>query len=594
MDFAHGYGARVYAAVNTIVFDGELSEASRLVHSLASIGVDAVLAQDLAVAQMVKSEGIPLHASTQMDNRTKEKVRWLYDVGFQRTVLARELSLSDIREIHQEVPQMELEAFVHGALCVSFSGQCYASSCAFGRSANRGECAQMCRMKFSLEDAKGNAIVRDRHLLSLKDMCRLEDMEQMLLSGVRSFKIEGRLKNVSYVRNVVAAYSQRLNDIISKHQGQYQRASLGTSAPGFAPDLEKTFNRQFTSYLLSGKRDEEIHSFLTPKAMGQYAGKVKEIRRNSFTVSTTTAFNNGDGLCFINQKGEAEGFRVNRAEGNRIFPLTMPQGLTAGVRLWRNYNIAFERSLESAKSTRRIPIAISLSLEEGCLALKGTVLENNGLIAENENGTFSENGGSSSESQNPATERISTTVRAEYIKEPSQKDQRENMKRQLMKLGGSIFCAETVDLLNGVDQCFIPSSLLGALRRSLQEALLSAIARCLPERTAQRSLNPRPLTWHYDEPFLYNIANKEAALFYGKCGLTDFQPAYEVEKPEGAILMQCRHCLRFAFGFCQKNGGKSPAWQEPLTLRLGDGRGFAIRFDCKHCQMNIYDKPNAK
>lgn len=333
-DYAHPYGVKVYVTVNTIIYDEELEATEQLIRQLDEIGVDAILVQDMSVLRMAIPP-LPLHASTQTDNRTAEKVRWLQQLGFKRVVLARELSVSEIAAIHQEVPDMPLEVFVHGALCVSYSGLCYASQYCFGRSANRGACAQFCRMKFDLLDADGKEIEHQRHLLSLKDMNQSDHLEELIEAGATSFKIEGRLKEVSYVKNVVAAYSQRLDAIIARNPDRYCRASKGHCTYSFVPNLNKTFNRGFTTYFLHG-RQKDISSPDTPKAIGEYVGYVKEIRRDSFNVAGTASFANGDGLCFINGERELEGFRVNRAEGNRLYPHEMPRHLHAGMALYRN------------------------------------------------------------------------------------------------------------------------------------------------------------------------------------------------------------------------------------------------------------------
>ena len=367
-DYAHPFGVKVYVTVNTILFDNELESTRQLLQDLQQVGVDAILVQDMALLEMRNEElemrnedySFPvLHASTQTDNRTPEKVRWLRDLGFSRVVLARELSVEEIATIHREVPDVELEVFVHGALCVSYSGICYASQYCFGRSANRGECAQFCRMKFSLVDAEGREVEHDRHLLSLKDMNQSDHLEELIEAGATSFKIEGRLKDVSYVKNVTAAYSQRLNQIIRRHPDQYCRSSQGVCRYTFTPDLNRTFNRGYTTYFLHG-RQPDIASFDTPKAIGGFVGTVKEIRYDSFNVAGTASFANGDGLCFFNEERQLEGFRANRVVGNRIYPYRMPQGLRPGVRLFRNSDQEFDRLLSRSSAERKIPIRLSL------------------------------------------------------------------------------------------------------------------------------------------------------------------------------------------------------------------------------------------
>ena len=322
-EYAHRYGATVHVTINTIIYNDEFEETIALVRELVDVGVDAFLLQDMGLMSKVREivpDTVALHASTQCDTRTREKAQWLSQQGFDRVVLARELSAEEINDIHKRLPELELEAFVHGALCVSYSGVCYVSQYSFGRSANRGACAQFCRLAFDLKDSDGKTIEHQRHLLSLKDMSQIDNLETLMRSGACAFKIEGRLKDINYVKNVVSAYSKRIDEIICKHPGEFRRASLGRVRYSFTPDLKKTFNRGYTNYFLKG-RQADIFSPDTPKALGEFVGRVKEIRRDSFNVSSTANFANGDGLCFlsrdpVNQSTRLEGFRVNRAVGN--------------------------------------------------------------------------------------------------------------------------------------------------------------------------------------------------------------------------------------------------------------------------------------
>ncbi|MBR3716673.1 MAG: U32 family peptidase, partial [Bacteroidaceae bacterium] len=317
VDYAHLYNVRIYVTLNTILKDEELPETETLIWELYRIGVDALIVQDMGITQL-NLPPIPLHASTQMDNRTAEKVRFLSEAGFRQVVLARELTLEEIKEIHEACPQTPLEVFVHGALCVSFSGQCYASQACFGRSANRGECAQFCRLPFHLEDAEGKHLVEEKHLLSLKDMNQLDLLESLLDAGATSLKIEGRLKDVDYVKNVTAAYRQRL-DAILRRRPEYMRSSSGTAHLTFEPQVEKSFNRGFTHYFLEG-RTRDIFNPHTPKSMGEPMGRVKERHSAFLTVAGVKPFHNGDGVCYLDEKGKLQGFRVNKVDGNRLFP----------------------------------------------------------------------------------------------------------------------------------------------------------------------------------------------------------------------------------------------------------------------------------
>ena len=549
--YAHQFGAKVYVTLNTIIYDDEIESARAVICQLEKAGVDAILIQDMAVLTMLREQHSPmaLHASTQTDNRTAEKVRWLQDQGFSRAVLARELSAQEIATIHREVPGIELEVFVHGALCVSYSGICYASEHCFHRSANRGECAQFCRMRFSLVDAVGKEIEHECYLLSLKDMNQSDNLQKLVEAGATSFKIEGRLKDVAYVKNVTASYSERLNEIIRQHPDQYCRASKGTCEYTFKPDLNRTFNRGYTTYFLNGRKPD-IASFDTPKAVGAFVGKVKEIRGNSFNVAGVTSFANGDGLCFLNEERKFEGLRANRVEGNRIYPFKMPHNLRPGMALYRNNDQEFERLLEKPSATRKIPVSIALrAVDDGFELSAGDV-----------------------------------TMHFAAEHQLAQKSPHENLIRQLSKWGDTIYACMAVDVPDDFNY-FIPNSQLSEMRRQLIAELSKEETPLLTEDdrsfTEQSSAKGGAVKYLY--PYLYNIANRLSQQFYGAASLT----AYELKGGDGPI-MQCRHCIRYSLGYCVKHGGNRPSWHEPLSLVLGDGRRFRLEFDCQHCQMNVY------
>ena len=562
--YAHRYAAKVYVTMNTIIYDNELEDTRRLLDELKQAGVDAVLVQDMS---LVPCSPLPLHASTQTDNRTVEKVRWLRSLGFSRVVLARELSMAEIKAIHKAVPDVELEVFVHGALCVSYSGQCYASQYCFGRSANRGECAQFCRLKFNLEDADGNTIDRNRYLLSLKDMCRIDRLEQLVDAGVTSFKIEGRLKDVTYVKNVVVAYSTRLNQIIEKSGGRLARASMGSATYTFTPNLKKTFNRGFTDYFLNG-RTPDIASPDTPKAIGEFVGKVKEISRRGIRVAGTSVFANGDGLCYVNGERELEGFRVNRVENNLLIPAKTPRSLRVGMSLYRNNDQLFERELQKHTAERKIPVSLVLGETDRGFCLTMQVV--------------------GSEWDSPIV--AMSFVDAE--KQEAQTPQRDNYKRLLSRLGDTPFVADSIEFEPSSFSRFIPSSVIAALRRDACERLEEEIAAAMrSHETTNADVEARLLMAPpvAPLPYLYNISNRLAREFYEKCGAENTGEAFELRRPaRNALIMQCRHCLRYSYGYCVKNGGKRPMWKEPLRLVLPDGRRFPLQFDCKNCQMNVY------
>lgn len=599
--YAHQYQAKVHVTVNTIIYDSELNDTLDMIRDLQEAGVDALLLQDMGVLYALQGKGPSavdftwtreLHSSTQCDTRSAEKVKWLQALGFDRAVLARELSVKEISDIHQAVPDMDLEVFVHGALCVSYSGVCYASEKCFGRSANRGECAQFCRMKFNLLDSDNKEIEHQRHLLSLKDMCQIDNLEALADAGACSFKIEGRLKDAGYVKNVVSAYSQRLDEICRKHPQKYARPSFGRPRYEFEANLKKTFNRGFTNYFLKG-RQPDIASFDTPKAIGEFVGKVKEIRGNSFNVASIASFTNGDGLCFINDEHELEGFRVNRAQGNRLFPLKMPMNLRPGMGLYRNNDQAFEKILAGKTAERKIPIKITFSLydEDG----------HSGFSAEAQ--YVSEQGiGWGSDDSNYLGKGI-----VAFEHNPAQKPQHDNIVRQLSKLGGTIYECREVEIKNQADNYFIPSSVLTELRRNLMEDIeknadISSSVKAVSGgslSSAEDGLQESKVkVWQREYGkygYLYNIANKSAHEFYKQHGMNHTENAFELSKTsiqgtktDDCLIMQCRHCIRYSLGYCVKRGGRKPTWKEPLYLELGDGRRFRLEFACNVCQMNIY------
>ena len=563
--YTHQYNAKVYVTINTIIYDDEIIQVENLIRKLNDIGVDAILVQDMAILKIcnnIKSK-ITLHASTQTDNRNIDKIKWLKQAGFKRAVLARELSLKEINAIHKAVPDIELEVFVHGALCVSYSGACYASEYCFHRSANRGNCAQFCRLKFDLKDGSDNIIQKDKYMLSLKDMCRIHSLKDLLEAGATSLKIEGRLKNVSYVKNVVAAYSQELNRIIASYPDKYKRASNGKTTYSFKPDLSKTFNRGFTDYFLYGRKPG-LASVNTPKAIGEFVGSVKEIWHNSFSVSGTKAFSNGDGLCFINENQQLEGFRVNKVVNNRLFPLKMPENLKPHMALYRNNDQLFENKMSATTAKRKIGVKMFLSASQDYVEL-----------------TIKDDAG------HTATEKIS------YSSETAKKSQEENMKLQLGKLGNTLYEADEITISPESETRFIPSSILAGLRRDTLEKFSHQFQ--FEHSGDNKSLGyilPNKIDTNNsaEEINIANVANKLARQLYDEIGPKDAPDAFVTTKPNRdseTQIMTCRYCIRYEMGYCTKQGRKAP-WQEPLYLVLKDNRKFRLKFDCLNCQMRIY------
>lgn len=555
VQYAHLYNVRIYVTVNTILRDDELKETEAMIWDLYRVGVDALIVQDMGLTQL-NLPPIPLHASTQMDNRTVEKVRFLADAGFRQVVLARELSVNEISRIHAACPDTLLEVFIHGALCVSYSGQCYVSEACFGRSANRGECAQFCRLQFDMTDADGKVIEKGKHLLSLKDMNQSDNLEELLDAGASSLKIEGRLKDVSYVKNVTAYYRQKL-DALFKRRKEYVRASSGSVKLAFRPQLDKSFSRGFTDYFAHG-RNPGIFSFNTPKSLGEEVGTVKEIRGNYLTVAGVKAFSNGDGLCYLDAQGRLQGFRVNRVENNKLFPQEMPRIKPKTV-LYRNFDQEFDRIMQKKSAERKL--AVDVSLAENNFGFTLTMCDEDGN---------------------------SVSMALSKDKELARTPQHDNLINQLGKLGSTPFVPRNIEV-DLSENWFIPSSELAELRRATVEKLL-----------ALRRINYHCELWRMPETehpypqkeltYLGNVMNKEAAAFYQKHGVEKIAPAFEVEHPEGAALMFCKHCLRYSMGWCPVHHKVKSPYREPYYLVSGDGKKFRLQFDCKNCQMKVYSE----
>ena len=553
-EYAHLYEARIYVTLNTILKEEELEEAERMIWDLWRVGTDALIIQDMGITQL-NLPPIPLHASTQTDNRTPEKVRFLEAAGFTQVVLARELSLNEIRRI-SEATTVPLEVFVHGALCVSYSGQCYLSAALSGRSANRGECAQYCRLPYTMVDATGTEIVTHKHLLSLKDMNRSDQLEALLDAGVSSLKIEGRLKDVGYVKNITAYYRKKLDAVLSRRP-EYRRASAGRSTYTFEPVAEKSFNRGFTPFLLEG-RTADITAFNTPKSLGEPVGMVKEIKGNSFIVAGLKQLSNGDGLVFFNRKGELEGFRVNRVEANRVFPLDMPQ-LAPKTPLYRNFDQAFDKLLAKPSAERKLSVEIEF-------------LDNPfgfTLCMEDETGA-----------------RIMLTE--PFAKELARREQQDNIRTQLSKLGNTPFEASKV-VVGLSENWFVPSSLLADMRRRGVEKLLEARRARYPRETVKRvqpsvsiPFPERQLT------YLGNVANGKARSFYQDHGVEQIDPAFELSPRKDVPLMFTKHCLRYSMGWCPTYQKDKSPYKEPYYLLYKDTR-LRLQFDCKHCQMLVFE-----
>ncbi len=545
--YAHQYGVHVYATMNTIIFDDELEEAHMLALKLHEVGVDALITQDMALQQM--NLPIPLNASTQMDNRTPEHVNALAALGFKRVILARELSLDEIKKI-RHATDIELEVFVHGALCVSYSGRCYASQHCFGRSANRGTCAQVCRLAYDLVDVDGNVLVRQKHLLSLKDLNRSRSLEALMDAGVASFKIEGRLKDVAYVKNVTAFYRQKIDEILSRRP-EYRRASYGHEHIDFQPCLEKSFNRGFTDYFLCG-RTEDVSAPDTPKSVGEPVGHVKAVRGREIKVGGLTTFHNGDGLCYFDSKGRLQGFRVNRVEGNVLHLSEAMPEVPLHAPLYRNYDAQFVNLVSKKSDERTIMLDIVLTESDIGFLLSGT----------DETGRH-------------------VQLAFPDEKQTARTPQRDRVVKELSKLGGTCYEAGSVNVEWEMDY-FLPAARVAGWRRALVEKLLS-----LSQPPLVLSERPSADISALDP---VNVANRLARQFYEKTGDKPVPPAYELHEPkQGALLMTCKHCVRYSLGACNRHLHNRRYLPEPLYLQMGDGRRFRLSFDCQQCEMHVYD-----
>ena len=556
VEFAHQFNAKVYITINTIVYNDEIEKVEQLIHSLYRIGVDALIVQDMGILRM-NIPPIALHASTQCDTRSVEKAKFLEQVGFSQIVLARELSFEEIAEIHNQV-NVPLEAFVHGALCVSYSGDCQASWVATGRSANRGECSQMCRLPYNLVDIEGNIYEYQKYLLSLKDLNRITDIEAMLEAGVSSFKIEGRLKDVGYVKNTVAAYRQAIDKVIEQYPEKYQRASVGYSKITFTPNLAKSFNRGFTRYFADDiSSNRTMASINSPKSIGEPVGRVKRfLSANAMVLKdVTTELHNGDGLGFFDTGGPFKGFRLNRIDKNTIYPATKVY-VETGTLIYRNKDKHWDDELARDTATRLINIEITLRApSRNTLALD--IIDQRG---------------------NSITSTIS--IELQDAKTP----QLEARRRVLEKVGGTIYNIIAInDIAGGV---FVPASTLADLRRQAFDTL-ERTHRMRYERDYRLPENrdavpPMGTELSYHD----NVSNRLAQQFYVDHGVTKIKPALEVRQPEHELtVMTTRYCIRRELGCCLKT---SNAKKLPSTLFIASGHNkFRLDFDCKNCRMKV-------
>lgn len=538
--FAHIYRARVYVTLNTLIYEDEIQEVESLIRSLYKAGVDALIIQDMGILRM-NIPPIAVHASTQCDTRTPEKAKFLEDAGFSQIVLARELSIAEIKKISESVC-VPLECFVHGALCVSYSGRCGASQIELGRSANRGECAQMCRMSYNLINGRGEVVETNKHLLSLKDLNASSSLEQLMEAGISSFKIEGRMKDASYVKNITASYRKAIDSIIEKYPEKYRRSSYGASEIDFEPRLDKSFNRGFTDYFLPGRRNVKMASLSTPKSMGEI-------------ITDVTSLNNGDGISFFNSRGEYEGVLVNGVANGHIIG-SRKFSIPNGSPIHRTFDKEWQKKMNRPTAVRTLKVNISI--------------DETGITAVDERGMMG---------------------RIELDADRSKALKPFDPKPVFAKLGGTPYRLNRF-VNNLSPETFIPASQLTSLRRKLIETLDRANLSSYRYDYRKGEKNCKYPSASLDSRD--NVANSLAEKFYRSHGVKDIAPAYEISSPKGNVpVMTTRYCLRRELGCCLKDKSVRPdvrnKYVGPLYVTTGSHR-FALEFNCDRCEMNVIRK----
>jgi Collagenase and related proteases len=556
IQYAHRYWAKVYVALNTILFDDELDEALAIVRSLSEAGADALIIQDMGLLEL-DLPAIPLFASTQTHNYSLEKIQFLEKVGFQRVILARELSLKQLKEIRTNTT-IDLEFFIHGALCVSFSGQCYLSQATQGRSANRGACAQPCRLPYTLTDSSGKILAKDKYLLSLKDLNLSEYLRDLIDAGVSSFKIEGRLKDMNYVKNVTAFYRQRIDEILET-DSSLSCASSGRTMLAFQPDPSRTFNRGFTDHFIR-RRNKDILSSHTPKSIGACLGKAGKIQRDHFLLETTETLHNGDGICFFDQQEVLCGTNINKVEKNKIYPSEL-EGIEEGTMIYRNFDQQFAKTLQENKTKRLINVKMQFEETENGFELS--------IVDEDD-------------------VKVSVIQKIEKIPAKNLAAAEETVRRQLMKLGDSIFISERLDIIWS-QPYFIPVSICNKLRREAIAQLEEKRMKRFPQHHSNIIPNSEPYpTTQLD--YSANVANKKSESFYRRHGVEIIEPAFELQHRKRATVMTMKHCLRFQYGLC---AGQGIADADPLFLQDAKN-SYRLEFDCEACQMKVLLEKNGR
>jgi 23S rRNA 5-hydroxycytidine C2501 synthase len=553
IDYAHQYYVKVYATVNTILYDNELEDARNIITKLDAAGIDAIIVQDMSILEM-DLPPVPIFASTQTHNFKPEKIKFLADTGVQRIILARELSNEQIKKIHSQT-DVDLEFFVHGALCVCYSGQCYLSAETTGRSANRGECSQPCRMEYSLIGKDGQVLVKDKYLLSLKDLNLSDHLFELIRSGITSFKIEGRLKDISYVKNITAYYRKKLDAIIDGDEN-LRRSSSGRVSLSFEPDPDKTFNRGYTEHFFDDT--ESKHSSMdTQKAIGKYVGTVSSIHMQYFEIKAEEKIVNGDGLCFFDKENELRGMLVNKIEANKIYCENM-DGLKAGIKIYRNKDKNFIKELSAPSVKRKIQASIGAWIDNGKI-----------LITASDEDSIA----------------VQIEVRLDAESAADVQKNSEMLEKQFKKSGDSIFTVTDV-YLEEIQNYFFPISKINEFRREILRRLLEKRINSYERKTAAISKSDVP---YPDKKLDYraNVVNAKSLEFYKRHGVEITESGFEIlGNTGGRILMTTKYCIKNELDVCPLNEKNVPPGYEKLYLHDGKNK-FRLTFDCAKCEMHV-------
>ncbi len=559
VNYAHLFKAQVFVVVNTILFDNELEDCQKMIHELYAIGLDALIVQDMAIFEM-DLPPIVIHASTQANNRDPKHVKFLKDAGMQRVVLARELNLDQIKDIHKAT-DVELEFFVSGALCVAFSGNCYMSIAGGERSANRGSCAQNCRLPYELKDGTGTTLIESSHLLSIKDLDLSDQLPNLIEAGITSFKIEGRLKDLVYVKNNVSYLRQKLDSFLENND-QFTKASSGRTIFNFEPQMDRSFNRGYTDYFVN-QRKEKIGSWESPKSKGQYIGKITEVTPKGYFIENAEDLNNGDGLCFLNNQNESDGIQVNVVLNSFVIPNNYKE-IPVGTEIYRNSDAAFNKLVEREDATIR-KIGVHLTLKESNNGFELSVIDEDGHT---------------------------TTMTLDSEKTPSTKGEiiLEELKKNLSKTGNTPFIVDSINI-DFSQHWFLPTSKVNELRRAVLEQLIETRVKeyVREEFQLKKTDHPYPVK---ELDFTYNVSNKMARAFYHRHGVTEIEKAFEIQwDPGKSRVMVTKYCVKYELGKCARFQRDTMGEKvvEPLSLKHGENE-YKLKFNCKPCEMEIWEK----